>query len=53
MSYVGGESPGEVESSEVESNDVAVGVARDAEPGAIRGGGVPRRENGWSGIGNG
>jgi len=54
VSYVGRESPGEVESGEVESDDVAVGITCDAEPGTVRGGGIPGRENGWSGIvGNG
>lgn len=53
VSYVGGESPGEMESGEVESDNVAVSIACDAEPGTVRGGSIPRRENGWSGIGNG
>ena len=31
---------------------MAAVVAGDAEPGTVRDGGVPRRENGWCGVGN-
>ncbi|RDX78786.1 hypothetical protein CR513_40886, partial [Mucuna pruriens] len=41
---VGGEGAGERERGEVESGHVLTRVARDAEPGAVAGGGVPRGE---------
>lgn len=53
MSYVAGECAGEVKSGEVKSGDVAAGVACDAEPGTMGGGGVPRGESWWGGVGNG
>ncbi|RDY02945.1 hypothetical protein CR513_13533, partial [Mucuna pruriens] len=49
---VGGEGAGEVEAGEVEGDDVAAGVAGDAKPGAVRCGGIPRRQNRRGGIGN-
>ena len=32
---------------------MAAVVAGDAEPGTVRGGGVPRSEKRWGGVGNG
>ena len=50
---VGGERGGEVHFGEVEGGDVVVVVADDVELGAIRDGGIPRRQNGWCGVSNG
>ena len=53
MGNVGGERGGEVHFGEVEGGDVVVVVADDVELGAIRDGGIPRRQNGWCGVSNG
>ena len=50
---VGGERGGEVHFGEVEGGDVVAVVADDVELGAIRDGGIPRRQNGWCGVSNG
>lgn len=44
MGRVGRESAGEVETGEVQGSDVTPGVAGDAGPRAVAGGGVPRGE---------
>lgn len=50
---VGGKGAGEVEGREAEADDAAAGVACDAGPGAVAGGGVPGGERRTRVIGNG